>query len=124
MGGICQEIDRRVARIRLIRTQSQSFLDSYISTVIQATILLNANLAFLTVPNSIVESTDGGGSPPSTGVSFAPQDQPVSPAAILSYCSMLTSFGSIIMGLLLIRQHRGEEVVDNPRTVRRMFVSC
>lgn len=39
---------------------------------------------------------------------------------------MLASIGSVTIGLLLIRQHRGEEIMDNPRTVRvylRLVVS-
>ena len=81
----------------------------------QATILLNANLVFLSVPITIFfpandSSGDGGGA-------NSYQHELVSPAAILSACSMLASIGSVIIGLLLVRQHRGEEIMDNPRTV-------
>lgn len=77
--------------------------------------MLNANLAFLSVPNTILFPAGGGSDASDTANTY--QHELVSPAAILSCCSMLTSIGSIIVGLLLIRQHRGEEIMDNPRTV-------
>ena len=55
---------------------------------LQATVLLNANVAFLAIP-----SVDNG-----NGQLTAPQ--------ISSYLSIVTSVGSILLGLLLIRQHR------------------
>ena len=54
----------------------------------QATVLLNANVAFLAIP-----SVDNGSSS-------------ISPAQISSSLSIVTSVGSILLGLLLIRQHR------------------
>ncbi|KZV73460.1 hypothetical protein PENSPDRAFT_288337 [Peniophora sp. CONT] len=90
--------------------------------VLYATILLNANLAFLTVPNAILMSANGAASSAPYSATIGSDRQPVSPASILSYCSMLASFGSIMMGLLLVRQHRGEEVVDNPRTNKATFM--
>ncbi|KAH9899337.1 hypothetical protein C8Q73DRAFT_638403 [Cubamyces lactineus] len=56
--------------------------------VLYATVLLNANVAFLAIP-----SVDNG-----SGKLTAPQ--------ISSYLSIITSVGSILLGLLLIRQHR------------------
>ena len=50
--------------------------------------LLNANVAFLAIP-----SVDNG-----SGA--------INPAQVASYLSILTSVGSILLGLLLIRQHR------------------
>ena len=54
----------------------------------QATVLLNANVAFLAIP-----SVDNG-------------DGRVTAAMICSYLSIVTSTGSILLGLLLVRQHR------------------
>ncbi|KAL7277327.1 hypothetical protein ACG7TL_009184 [Trametes sanguinea] len=56
--------------------------------VLYATVLLNANVAFLAIP-----SVDDG-----SGNLTAPQ--------ISSYLSIVASVGSILLGLLLIRQHR------------------
>ncbi|KAI0356096.1 hypothetical protein OH77DRAFT_1401749 [Trametes cingulata] len=56
--------------------------------VLYATVLLNANVAFLAIP-----SVDNG------------NDQ-LTAAQISSYLSIVTSVGSIVLGLLLIRQHR------------------
>ena len=50
--------------------------------------LLNANVAFLAIP-----SVDNGSSS-------------ISPAQISSSLSIVTSVGSILLGLLLVRQHR------------------
>ncbi|KAI8976716.1 hypothetical protein BD414DRAFT_517194 [Trametes punicea] len=56
--------------------------------VLYATVLLNANVAFLAIPS--VDTGDGGLTPPQ----------------ISSYLSIVASVGSILLGLLLIRQHR------------------
>jgi chaperone required for assembly of F1-ATPase len=64
-------------------------------------VLLNANVAFLAIP-----SVDSG-------------DHVRTPAQLASYLSMVTSIGSIVIGLLLLRQHRtkphdaAEEVVSH-----------
>ena len=50
--------------------------------------LLNANVAFLAIPS--VDSGDGA----------------ITPAQISSFLSIVTSVGSILLGLLLVRQHR------------------
>jgi hypothetical protein len=62
-------------------------------------VLLNANVAFLAIP------------------SVDPGDRLRSPAQLASYLSIITSIGSTVTGLLLLRQHRtkphdaAEEVV-------------
>ncbi|CDO70476.1 hypothetical protein BN946_scf184569.g19 [Trametes cinnabarina] len=56
--------------------------------VLYATVLLNANVAFLAIP-----SVDDGSSH-------------LTPPQISSYLSIVASVGSILLGLLLIRQHR------------------
>ena len=59
--------------------------------------LLNANVAFLAIPS--VDSNQNS----------------VTPAQIASYLSIITSVGSILLGLLLIRQHRvkAKETADD-----------
>ncbi|KAH9941634.1 uncharacterized protein BXZ73DRAFT_41460 [Epithele typhae] len=57
--------------------------------VLYATVLLNANVAFLAIPSVDTGSLDH-----------------VTPARISSFLSIVTSVGSILLGLLLIRQHR------------------
>ncbi|KZV73474.1 hypothetical protein PENSPDRAFT_750042 [Peniophora sp. CONT] len=84
--------------------------------VIYAIILLLANLAFLAVPSTLLTSANDG---LSHAVS---SDRPVSSAAVLGFCSLLASLGSTMMGLLLIRQHRGEEIIDNPRSDKAVFM--
>ncbi|KAI0642660.1 hypothetical protein C8Q79DRAFT_1013332 [Trametes meyenii] len=56
--------------------------------VLYATVLLNANVAFLAIP-----SVDDG-------------TTTLTAAQISSYLSIVTSVGSILLGLLLVRQHR------------------
>ncbi|KZV61045.1 hypothetical protein PENSPDRAFT_759673 [Peniophora sp. CONT] len=89
----------------------KKLLAEWTDFVLYATILLNANLAFLSVPNAIPPSADD-----------ALPDGGNSPVTIMSCCSMLASIGSIMVGLLLIRQHRGEEIMDNPRTDKSHFM--
>ncbi len=75
----------------------------------QATVLLNANVAFLAIP-----SVDNG-----------PND--VTAAQISSYLSIVTSIGSILLGLLLIRQHRvkAKETADDAvSSVRSAVCRC
>ncbi|RDX39810.1 hypothetical protein OH76DRAFT_1413341, partial [Lentinus brumalis] len=71
--------------------------------VLYATVLLNANVAFLAIP-----SVDNG-----------PND--VTAAQISSYLSIVTSIGSILLGLLLIRQHRvkAKETADDANAFLR-----
>ncbi|KAK0480557.1 hypothetical protein IW261DRAFT_1335466, partial [Armillaria novae-zelandiae] len=61
--------------------------------IINSTVLLNANVAFLAI-QSIDDSSDKKGR---------------SPAQISSYISIIASIGSIILGLLLIRKNRSKE---------------
>ncbi|OBZ67952.1 hypothetical protein A0H81_12483 [Grifola frondosa] len=56
--------------------------------ILYSTVLLNANVAFLAIPS--VDNDNGNRTP----------------AQISSYLSIVTSIGSIILGLLLVRQHR------------------
>ena len=58
------------------------------SCLLQATVLLNANVALLAIPTVV----DGDGN--------------VTSAQIASYLSVVASIGCILVGLLLIRQHR------------------
>ncbi|KAI0738982.1 hypothetical protein C8Q80DRAFT_1222247 [Daedaleopsis nitida] len=62
--------------------------DEWQEFVLYATVLLNANVAFLAIPS--VDTGDGT----------------ISAAQISSYLSIVTSVGGILLGLLLIRQHR------------------
>ncbi|KAJ7291729.1 hypothetical protein C8J57DRAFT_1273838, partial [Mycena rebaudengoi] len=59
-----------------------------------ATVVLNANVAFLAI-----QSVDGGGR--------SVVDR--SPSQVASYLSILTSIGSIIIGLLLLKQNRDQD---------------
>jgi len=65
-------------------------------------VLLNANVAFLAIP------------------SVDPGDRNRSPTQLASYLSIVASVGSVVTGLLLLRQHRtkpqdsAEEVVSYP----------
>ena len=64
--------------------------------------LLNANVAFLAIP------------------SVDPGNHTRTPAQLASYLSIVTAVGSVVTGLLLLRQHRtkpqdaAEEVVSHP----------
>ena len=60
-----------------------------IQPILQATVMLNANVAFLAI-----QSVDGN------------PDSYRSPAQISSYLSVIANVGSIILGLLLMRQNR------------------
>ncbi|KAK0495876.1 hypothetical protein EDD18DRAFT_221842 [Armillaria luteobubalina] len=61
--------------------------------IINSTVLLNANVAFLAIQSVDDSSTKEGRSP----------------AQISSYISIIASIGSIILGLLLIRKNRSKE---------------
>ncbi|KZV64317.1 hypothetical protein PENSPDRAFT_690898 [Peniophora sp. CONT] len=80
--------------------------------VLYATVILTVNVSFLAVPNVML--SPGG----QTGGAY----NPTSAAAIISYTSMLASVGSIIIGLLLVRQHRGEQHADSFRSLRAKFL--
>jgi len=84
-----EENESRVARIRVFRQYSL-----HSSTVIkynlqQATVMLNANVAFLAIQSVDVDA-----------------DPRRSPAQVSSYLSVIANIGSIILGLLLMRQNR------------------
>ncbi|KAJ7927514.1 hypothetical protein B0H13DRAFT_2312462 [Mycena leptocephala] len=72
-----------------------------------ATFVLNANVSFLSI-----QSVDQGGNLVLNR----------SPAQIASYLSILTSIGSIILGLLLLKQTRNRDR-DTP-TAAALFISC
>lgn len=60
--------------------------------ITQNTVLLNANVAFLAIQSIDNASTNPGRSP----------------AQIASFLSIVASFGSIILGLVLARKHRAK----------------
>ena len=98
-------INRWSTFIGKLQTEWQEFvlyvrLSSYLwpslfelEIILQATVLLNANVAFLAIP-----SVD-------TGPYVRDASQ------IVSYISVIASIGSVITGLLLIRQHRSKKEV-------------
>ncbi|KAA1477115.1 hypothetical protein DENSPDRAFT_875059 [Dentipellis sp. KUC8613] len=72
-----------------------------------STILLNANVAFLAIPSVIIL-----------------QDNDTllnSPAQIASYLSIATSIGTIVLGLLLIRQNRTSSRTDTSAASRDLY---
>ncbi len=64
-------------------------------TCLQATVLLNANIAFLAIQSIDDSSVDKGRSP----------------AQVASYASTIMSVGSIILGLLLLQKYRHKNSV-------------
>lgn len=60
-------------------------------TVLQATVLLNANVAFLAIST------------------VTPEPDAINAAQITSYVSVIASVGSILTGLLLTRQYRDKK---------------
>ncbi|KAF4583408.1 hypothetical protein AB1N83_008525 [Pleurotus pulmonarius] len=72
--------------------------------ILYATVLLNANVALLAI-----QSVDDGGS-----------DGIRTPVQISSYLSIAMSIGSIILGLLLVRQNRTEGKESAPEAMRFM----
>ncbi|KAJ7185537.1 hypothetical protein C8R46DRAFT_1060915 [Mycena filopes] len=70
------------------------------------TVVLNANVAFLSI-----QSVDQGGVPTNNR----------SPAQISSYLSILTSIGSIIIGLLLAKQNRNRDRETAPDAAMFIF---
>ncbi|KAJ7211360.1 hypothetical protein GGX14DRAFT_450025 [Mycena pura] len=72
-----------------------------------ATVVLNANVAFLSI-----QSVDQTGD--QTGMNR-------SPTQISSYLSMLTSIGAIIIGLLLVKQNRNRDRVTAPDAALYIF---
>lgn len=80
------------------------------TTNIQATVLLNANVAFLAVPlvvnNASIPNIIISNSTVKFDYSTGQGNQPLPPAAVASQISILASLACIILGLLLLRQHR------------------
>jgi hypothetical protein len=82
-----------MARVHALRALQGTFSWCSVSIFPQATVVLNANVAFLAI-----QSVDNNGA----------QNLNRSPAQISSYLSTLTSIGSIIIGLLLVKQNRAK----------------
>ncbi|VDC02729.1 unnamed protein product [Peniophora sp. CBMAI 1063] len=79
--------------------------DEWQELITYATIILTASVSMLSVPDVILFP----GQPSGVGAGTNIQDYlpPLrSPAAIASYISILCSTGSIVLGLMLVRQHR------------------
>ncbi|KAF7361077.1 hypothetical protein MSAN_01138700 [Mycena sanguinolenta] len=72
----------------------EGLISQWQESIINAAVVLNANVAFLSI-----QSVDQGGNIASTR----------SPAQIASYVSILTSIASIIIGLLLTSRHRNRD---------------
>ncbi|KAF4566579.1 hypothetical protein EYR36_012010 [Pleurotus pulmonarius] len=72
------------------RETLQKLNDEWQDFVLNAAVLLNANIALLTI-----QSVDGSGTSATR-----------SPIQVFSYVSMAMSTGSIVLGLLLVRQTR------------------
>ena len=97
MGKICEEWKGFTL---YVSTDPLSFSKWFIKLVhLQGTVLLNANVAFLSIPTTLVNG--GGGQGPSVHGS--------SLAELASYASAFTSIGCIILGLLLERQNKTKE---------------
>ena len=67
--------------------------------------LLNANVAFLAIP------------------SVDPGNHVRTPAQLASYLSIITSVGSVVTGLLLLRKHRAE-LLDTAERVVSHPIRC
>jgi hypothetical protein len=85
-----------------VRCDDAFFWCSVLQCFPQATVVLNANVAFLAI-----QSVDNNGY----------QNASRSPTQISSYLSVLTSIGSIIIGLLLVKQNRNRDRVTAPDAV-------
>ena len=95
MGKICEEWQGFTLFVSI---HSLSFSEWFMMIAhFQGTVLLNANVAFLSIPTTLVNEGQG------------PSILGRSPAEIASYASVFTSIGCIIFGLLLDRQHRTKE---------------
>ncbi|CAK5278334.1 unnamed protein product [Mycena citricolor] len=73
---------------------------------LNATVILNANVAFLAI-----QSVDNGGSAVSSRT----------PTQLASYCSIFTSVGAIIFGLLLVKQNRNRSGVGSIKSESFFF---
>jgi hypothetical protein len=83
--------------------------------------VLNANVAFLAIPNVILfpnnDNQPGGGN----NVQFL-EHALRSPAAIASYMSTMASLGAIVTGLLLVRQNRTKNKDEMVVAVRALGI--
>ncbi|KZV67867.1 hypothetical protein PENSPDRAFT_38700 [Peniophora sp. CONT] len=79
--------------------------DEWQELITYATIILTASVSLLSVPDVILFPNNPNGTGGSSNIQG--YDRPLrSPAAIASYISILCSTGSIVLGLMLVRQHR------------------
>jgi len=86
------------------------------SVTAKSTVMLNANVAFMSIP-SIVNNNNNTNGPSHTR---SPQVVQTTPAQLASCLSVMASIGSIILGLLLIRENRSkgrEEAAEAVRSV-------
>ncbi|KLO13357.1 hypothetical protein SCHPADRAFT_997460 [Schizopora paradoxa] len=67
--------------------------EDWIQYVLYSTVLLTADVSFLAVPNVM----------PNNGI---PQGQAAPPAVVATQISLIAAMGSIVVGLLLVREHR------------------
>jgi len=67
--------------------------EDWIQYVLYSTVLLTADVSFLAVPNVM----------PNNGI---PRGESAPPAVVATQISLITAMGSIIIGLLLVREHR------------------
>jgi hypothetical protein len=105
MDKIPRQVEQRVAGVGAICQCSNIAYSGFLECllVFQATVILNANVAFLAIP---------GGSPP-TDSQIASQ--------ICSYISVAASVGAVATGLLLMRQNRTKHRETANDAVRRFF---
>ncbi|VDB93785.1 unnamed protein product [Peniophora sp. CBMAI 1063] len=101
----------------------QQLLAEWREFTLYATVLLAANVSFLAIPDVVLFPDDeinvGG------GASVQSYEHPLtSPSAILSSVSMLMSVGCILLGLMLVRQHRGETHLESYRSDMRLFMQA
>lgn len=87
--------------------------------VMKATIILNANVAFLAIPVILPSLAGGGGAGPAPSNS-ALSSHPSSIAQVASLISILLSAGSAIIALLLLGQYRQAAVKTADDVVRAM----
>jgi len=64
--------------------------------------MLNANVAFMSIPSIVNNNNNGPSNTPS------PEIVQTTPAQLASCLSVMASIGSIILGLLLIRENRSK----------------
>lgn len=93
--------------------------------------MLNANVAYLAIP-VVIKNNDNTTTVISNTTTIVDpssdqgDDDPLSPAAIANLLSILSSLGSIVVGLLLSRQHRTkarESALDAVRPVWKLRTS-